>query len=183
MKNYLLITILLFSIISCNEDDIDITDSFRSENGLTFNESLETWNRLKSINGDSYTYETTITSWVGRKATTEIIVENNSVIGRKYTSYIIDETNQDEISYIIESSYEEDLSNLNTNQSGAELKTIDEIYNDCSSKYLSVNSKTNKLYLSTNNEGIINACGYTPEDCADDCDFGIYISKFEWNKQ
>ena len=143
---------------------------------------MDIWNELKLKNGDSYSYEIKRGSWTGQGDKTTIIVENDIVIARNYISGYYEYVNN-EVNLIAEYSYQENKTNLGSNERGAEIKIIEDYYLDCSSKYLTVDQKTNKLNFSTNENGMMNACGYTPEGCIDDCNFGISISNFEWLKQ
>ena len=85
--------------------------------------------------------------------------------------------------FIVEYSYQEDKTNIGSNERGAKIKIIEDYYLDCSSMYLIVDQKTNKLIFFTNESGMMIACGYTPDNCVDDCYLGISISNFEWKKQ
>ncbi|WP_152286662.1 hypothetical protein [Flavicella marina] len=183
MKNYLLPLFILFiTTIACEQDSIDITDSFKSENGLTYNESLDNWNNLKSVHGNSYSYQVPNYSWTGNSSTTTITVQNGIVIAREYESLKPNEPGL-QPEFIESITYQENKSELGTHEFGADIKTIDDYYNDCSTKYLTVDQETNMLTLSTDQTGMITSCGYTPENCADDCYRGITIKNFEWTKQ
>ena len=167
--------------MGCDNDDDDVLTTFRSDKGLTYNESLEKWTRLKSENGNSYTYEITRSSVFGFSNTTTLTIQEGKIIARSYESYIRDPEKNDS-SLILEDSYEEDASNLGSNKNGAGLKLIDDYYNDCSSKYLVVNTSNNILTLKTNDLGITTSCGYSNKECQDDCFRGYVISFFEWAK-
>ena len=70
-------------------DKLSILNTFRSEGGFTFNESLKKWNELKKVKGNSYIYQTRFNSWDGFGTTTRLRVENGIVTMRIYLEYEI----------------------------------------------------------------------------------------------
>ncbi len=52
-----------------------------------FKKSLNTWEELKVECGGNYTYSKRWSSWVGFGHTTEVVVENNKVVERRYESF------------------------------------------------------------------------------------------------
>ena len=187
MKNItttLFLILLNIFIISCDSsDDIEnesILDTLKSNNGLSFNENLDKWYELKTENGSSYTYKIKRSSVFGNTETTTFVVQNDKIVSRKFESYTPNFDSED-YELILTNSYEENESNLGENTNGAELKLIEDYYNDCSSEYLIVDTTNNIITFTTADSGIITSCGYTDERCADDCFIGYFISDFEWN--
>ncbi|WP_150936197.1 hypothetical protein [Pseudotamlana haliotis] len=142
-----------------------------------FNESEANWEELKSINGNSYSYQTTFSSWAGFGNMTELKIVDGVVNSRFYEEYEINETNGEKE---VINTYLEEGTDLGSHEAGAEILTIDELYNTCLSDYLIVDSKNNVLYFETKLEGIMSLCGYVPEGCGDDCFSGIQINSFNW---
>lgn len=172
MKLYkLLLAITIITIISCDKDDNKsslITD---------FNISKVNWEELKSINGNSYTYQTTFSSWTGFGAMTELKIRDGIVISRLYEEFQINSANgQKEIL----NSYLEGESNLGSNEKGAEILTIDQLYDSCIGEYLTAGMKNNTLYFEAEWDGIMSLCGYVPNGCADDCFSGVRINSLIW---
>ncbi|TYP98705.1 hypothetical protein C7447_10220 [Tenacibaculum adriaticum] len=182
-KTLFLILLNLF-IISCdnNDDNESILNTLKSNNGLSFNENLEKWNELKIENGNSYTYKIRRSSVFGHTQTTTLVIQNDKVIARSFESYKPD-LDSDDFNLILIETYDENESNLGENTNGAELKLIEDYYNDCSSEYLIVTTNNKIITFSTSDSGIITSCGYRDKRCADDCFIGYTISDFEWNKQ
>ena len=52
-----------------------------------FKKSLNTWEKLKEECGGNYSYSKRWSSWVGFGHTTEVVVENNKVVERRYKSF------------------------------------------------------------------------------------------------
>ncbi|MFI2741691.1 hypothetical protein ACG2LH_03045 [Zhouia sp. PK063] len=128
--------------------------------------------KAKATNNNNYTYVATSYSWTGNASETTIKVENGNVISRKYeaTKY-----NSDNKSIEIYDTYEENEESLGTHKNGAAIKTLDQLYSDCSSNYLNADMNKNMVYFNTDTTGIMNSCGYVPKNCVDDCFNGISI--------
>lgn len=182
-----IVTILLLAVIliSCTQSDdetgpsISLLSNLKSKRSIPFNESLNHWNELKKTNGDSYIYETTFVSWTGYGETTELTIENDIVVSRKYEGFVIDgASGQKEIT----DSYIELSSDLGSNNYGAEPRTIDELYQTCLKDILVADERNNTIYFETAANGLMTLCGYRPKNCADDCLFRVSIDAFAWIK-
>lgn len=175
IKNTIALLVIAITCISCEKED-NIFE-IKGENNYNYYESLETWNQLKNIHGDSYTYETTYGSWTGYGSTTKLEIKNGIVISRTNHRYQIDNSNGEKVTI---DSYSENLENLGSHDYGASLLTMDEIYDICAEEYLIVNKKNNNIYFETKENGIIKLCGFVPNNCQDDCFTGISIENFNW---
>jgi hypothetical protein len=173
MKIYkLLLAITIFTMMSCDKDDDN-----KSLIMTDFNVSKVNWEELKSINGNSYTYQTTFSSWTGFGAMTELKIRDGIVISRLYEEFQINGANgQKEVL----NSYLEEGSDLGSNERGAKILTIDQLYDSCVSKYLIADTKNNTLYFESELGGIMSLCGYVPNGCVDDCFSGVRINSFNW---
>ena len=173
MKNFNFL-LLFFALTSCMQNnEIELT----GDSGINYKESLAKWNELKTINGNSYSYQTTFVSWVGFGSITELKVEDGKVTARSYQEFSInDSTGQKETQAI----YSETKSDLGSHQKGAKPLTIDELYESCAKEYLIVDTDDNTLFFDTELNGTMNLCGFVPNNCADDCYSGIKINSFEW---
>jgi hypothetical protein len=182
MKTYRLLILLTLTIFSCEKEDntdkgLKVLSTLKSDNGVTYNESLALWKELKSKHGNSYVYHATFTSWTGYGSTTEIIVRNGVVTERSYEAFRYDQPNgQKEII----DSYHEDETNVGSHEEGAKPLTIDELYETCARDYLVANVSHNALNFQTAETGLMTICGYVPNGCMDDCFYGIRITGFEW---
>lgn len=171
-----LIFLPVFVLFSCNTyKSVQISNA---KIGTDFNKSFKTWNTLKKIHHNSYTYHVNFSSWIGYSNTTKIVVKNGKVISREYleTQRSDRERYKDEETKI----YEENASNLNTNEKGFKGVTMDQVYTDCGTKSLQADEDENNLYFTVDDLGIVKACGFAIKNCADDCSEGVYISKFKW---
>lgn len=142
----------------------------------SFQESLNTWNTLKTNKGNSYKYTIEFVSYIGFGNRTEIEVDNGKVISRKYEDFL---TEGAMIKPAL-TMYTETENELGLHTKGAPIKTIDELYETCIGEYLIVDANTNYISFLTNDVGILSDCGYSQKNCADDCFVGVSISNFEW---
>ncbi len=185
MKNKLLTLLLIISVLMINIS-CDTNSASNSQNIKAYNTSLENWKHLKLISGASYVYEISRGSVFGFGGTTQITVKNDIVVSRTYESYSIYDENNTYLGYenrLIMSSYTENPETLGSNIEGAPPVTIDELYNTCLRKYLSVDPDTNTIIFNVNDFNIISDCYYVPDGCQDDCTFGITITNFKWLDQ
>lgn len=164
-------------LLSCNKNNKLTT--LKSKNGFSYVESLDEWKKLKETNGNAYKYETTFTSWAGFGNTTEIKVQDGKVTARVYEEFTINDTTG---ARVIADSYTETAADLGSHEKGAPPLTIDELYDSCAKKYLTVDDKKNILHFETQTNGLMNLCGFTPKNCMDDCYTGIQIDSFNWAK-
>lgn len=167
--------------LSCDADEPDVAQEpeillLTGEHGTKYNKSNATWSELKQEKGNSYNYQVSFSSWTGFTTATTLTVEKGKVIQRRYEEYVLTETGEKDIS----DAYTETKDLLGSNEKGAEVLTIDELYGACASEYLAVDEKENSLFFDTQDNGIMRLCGYNPNDCADDCFKGVRISAFEW---
>jgi len=174
---FLILIVILMSCKKNNDDKLSVLATLKSESGLTYNESLAQWTKLKNLNGNSYIYQTTFVSWTGFGSITELKIEEGLVTSRAYQEFKTNETNgQREII----DSYTETKNNLGSHEKGANPLTIDDLYNSCASEYLTVDIENNTLYFETELDGLMTLCGFVPDGCMDDCLSGISINSFKW---
>jgi hypothetical protein len=77
------------------------------------------------------------------------------------------------------SSWDEDANNIGTHNAGAEVLTLDQIYDKAKNEWLKADTKTNKIYFETDAKGLIASCGYVPDGCQDDCFTGVTITSIK----
>ncbi|WP_163707723.1 hypothetical protein [Mangrovibacterium lignilyticum] len=167
---------ILFAFVSCEEDSNTLT-SIKGDSGITYDESYSQWQKLKAQNGNSYTYTLSFTSWTGYGSATTLTIEDGLVAERSYVSY---EMKYPENEMVVLESYTETGDDLGSHDKGVPLFNIDDLYDTCASDYLVVDEANNTLYFNTDPTGIMNTCGYVPDNCADDCYVGINIESFSW---
>lgn len=177
MKNLIILSaLLLLNACKIENNAVDPLTSIQGKEGFNYKQSIKKWKSLKEINGNSYEYETTISSWSGFKAVTTIKVINDKVVQRSYQATLPNT----EDSVDTTQSYIENEDELGTHPNGTDAVTIDYWYNTCAAEFLSVNIEENTLYFETNTDGQLTVCGFVPEGCMDDCFTGVRISSFEW---
>jgi hypothetical protein len=137
--------------------------------------SLETWNALKTENGDHYRYETRSVSWTGFRSTTTLTVRSGEVVIRAYESHYQNDAGEG----VSESWTEEDAA-VGSHESGADPVTIDALYSECRTEVLTKNPQDNVFYLDFHQSGVLKTCEYRPLACADDCLFGVSVDALEF---
>lgn len=163
---------------ACKKDThLSVLTTLTGESGITYDESLEKWNALKALNGDSYIYQSTFVSWTGSGTITEIRVENGVATRRKYQAF---ETSGVKGERTVISSYVEEERELGRDERGARPLTIDELYATCAKEYLIADTELNTLLFNTDSRGLMSLCGYVPDNCLDDCFQGVNIYGFDW---
>jgi hypothetical protein len=182
VKNLIAVLCLLTGI-SCENNDIrdnklSVLTELKSEDGLSYNQSISKWTSLKETHGNSYLYQTTFMSWSGYGSVTELRVEDGVITSRAYQEFQLGEKG----TKVITDSYNESATSLGTHTKGASLLTIDELYDTCAKKYLVVNDSNNTIYFQTSEAGLVSVCGFVPDECTDDCFNGFRISSFDWLK-
>jgi hypothetical protein len=174
---------LTFTLLDKNDDSnknqLSILTPLKSENRLSYTESLNKWNELKITNGNSYIYQTSFLSWVGFGSTTKLKVINGTVKARVYHEFRADEQTGERV---MTDSYDENEDALGSHEKGALPLTIDKLYSSCASDYLVVDKEKNTVYFETGINGLMTLCGFVQNGCEDDCYEGISIDSFEWVK-
>ena len=157
----LLIALTLFAS-ACSKEN------FKSE----LDDSRDTWRSFKKVNGNTYYYVVSASSWLGFSSKTTIFVVNGVVTKRAYESFMVDGA-PGQVKPL--QSWTEDKTTLNQHPEGAESITLDQVYDKAKNDWLKVDKKENDIYFEIENSGMISLAGYTPKNCADDCLRGIRI--------
>ena len=170
MKEKLCLCILLFTgmlFSSCENEDFNYQSNFEK--------SYKVWMSFKSSSGNSYSYMVTQASVFGPASETTITVSNGKVTQRhfKYTSTVGMINVPAEVLEWTENGAE-----ISTHTSGAAAWTLDEVYDKARNEWL-IKRESAKVYLETNNNGMISSCGYQEDGCMDDCFRGIYIASIK----
>ncbi|MFG6686093.1 hypothetical protein ACGK9U_05885 [Mariniflexile sp. HNIBRBA6329] len=182
MKQKLILLIFITSFFGLNLS-CDTNDTSKAKSIAEYKSSLNTWNSLKDIKGNSYKYTISSRSVFGFGSHTTITVINGTVTTRIYEAYSIYDENNNYVGFenrVVLESYTENSETLNTHDSGAKPVVIDALYDTCLSDYLSVDADSNSITFIVDDSNIIKNCYYIPNGCQDDCAFGIQISSFEW---
>ncbi len=132
-------------------------------------ESLETWNTLKTENGDYYRYEVSAGSVFGPSYDTTLTVQEGEVMRRDLAITEID----DEGNITTTKSWSETGAALGSHDEGAELIPIDTYYSRCQDDVLSQSPETNDIYLGFQDNGVLSHCSYVPKDVV--VDGGGYV--------
>ena len=136
-------------------------------------ESLTVWQETKAADDGTYGYTHTTQSFTGYRTITTFVVADDVVVRRTFEAY--DENNQ-----LVES-FEEQGDQVGSNQEGAPVYTIDQIYEVCGDEVLTQDPGANELILRFHPDGILEACFYRPLDCQDDCLMGVEIDSLDLN--
>ncbi len=159
---------VIFLVFSCESDQ----DARQNQ----FEKSKKSWQVLKSENNESYRYQVSTASWTGYSSITTISVLNGAVTKREFESYNSDNQGGKELVH----SYVEVGEEIGADVEGADPLTLDELYDICKKEYLTVDSNTNTVYFTEFDNGLVQSCGYVPNNCVDDCFRGFTLSIIEW---
>jgi hypothetical protein len=180
MASFFLLTSSCKSLNKVSEGGTgSVLDTLSGKNGISYNQSFAKWKKLKAQHNNSYSYTISFTSWTGYKNSTVIRVKKGKIVYRTFNeSYqnAVEGGNETE-----EMSYTESGNGVGTHKEGWPAVTMDQMYADCSGKYLIVDPVSNELFFETSPDGLLTTCGYRDYMCADDCFEGISISAFKWS--
>lgn len=123
-------------------------------------ESLETWNTLKTENGDHYRYEVSAGSVFGPSYDTTLTVQKGEVVQRDLGITEID----NEGNVTTTESWSETGAALGSHDEGAELITLDERYSRCRDDVLNRNASTEDVTLEFQANGVLASCYTIPKN-------------------
>ena len=115
---------------------------------------------------------------MGIGATTEIKVEKGVVVERRYKLYRLWEESS---TPKIDKWFVETGASIGSYKEGAPPLTMDQLYEECKSTYLSADTN-NWVTFKSNSDGVLSACGYYPKNCMDDCFSGFTVTGYDWIK-
>lgn len=169
-KGILFFTLLLTTLVfySCDKSD------FEYEND--FNKSHKTWLSFKEQSNNSYVYTTSGGTWVGASWETTITVENGGITQRKFKYTRIEEGLTPPA--VLEWTENKDQINTHKDDPASEAMTLDDVYVKAKEDWLK-KQKDTKAFFEAKNAGMISLCGYSPDNCADDCFRGISIKEIK----
>lgn len=169
MKIRIILPVLLtigLILSACSKADIEYKENFYN--------SKKAWTDFKKQSDNSYKYTTQGSSWTGNMWQTTITVSKGKVIKRNF-QYIRGENIP-----VNEVEWTENERDINTHEdtNASEALTLEDIYEKAEKEWL-IKREDSKTYFEAKNNGMISLCGYTPENCMDDCFRGIRISSIE----
>jgi len=166
IKNLLCILFVVLCV-SCKKEPVE-------------NSELETsrqfWLKYKAAVNNSYSYISYGGSVFGGYTETKITVQNGKVIKRTYLSGVYPPNSQ---TLTVKVTWTENTADLNSHNQGAPTLTLDEIYDQAKNDYLTVDRKSNTISFTTDGNGLIASCGYTPKGCQDDCFMGVHLKSIQ----
>lgn len=170
--------LLLVSLPGCELGLLQSGKSTDSKEAKGYQQSYEKWLSDKAAHKDSYQYIVTFSSWAGFGENTTLTVNRGVVTGRKYEAWKqkADKPGEKEITM----QWTESASDLNSHQEGAAAQTLEQVYQQCSTNWLGVDTSRNTVYFEHENNGLLSLCGYVPKDCADDCFTGVRVAELSW---
>lgn len=169
IKNYFILTLVFTAIIftGCKKEEISKKNDFEK--------SLAEWKKFKNSSGNSYQYTALRTSWVGMSFQTVITVKKGKVVRRKFTWIIRDGGTSQIPEDQREWTEEENEINAHQQSGATDAITLDEVYDKAKNDWLKKRDNVT-TYFETKNNGLISSCGYSDNNCADDCFVGINIT-------
>lgn len=165
-KGLLALLSIICILTGCDKNDFDFQNKYEN--------SHKAWQTFKTSAGNSYTYTTTGSSWVGLAWETKITVSNGVVTSRDF-KFVRTEGFEGDIP---EESKEwsETAENVGSrkNTPASDPITLDDVYQTAKNDWLR-KKENSETFFETENNGIISLCGYRDKNCADDCFRGIRI--------
>jgi hypothetical protein len=161
---YALLLIVTLALSACKKDAVS-TD---------YDKSYAALQAFKKTSDNSYSYIVYNGSVFGSHAESKIIVQKGKVMGRSFVSGHYDPGST---SLIVNTTWEESGSTLNTHEGGFEALTLDQVYARAKTQWLNVSKKDNDIYFEASNNGIISSAGYVPKGCQDDCFTGVHLKE------
>ena len=169
-QGQIIISLLFFGLLfsSCK----------KIENANSFEKSYQEWLSFKKTSRNSYHYTVLRSSWIGLSWQTIIVVKGGKVIQRSYKVIVANgmmvDIPEDEREWV-----ENDTEvNTHENTPASNAFTLDRIYDEARNNWLKKRSNST-TYFETKNNGLISSCGYSDNDCVDDCFTGINIISIE----
>jgi hypothetical protein len=151
-----------------------------------FKKSLNTWETLKKECGGNYTYSERWSSWVGFGHTTEVVVENNKVVERRYKSFSSRPrpvAPSQPPAKPKGTSWTEKGKELGKNKQGHPVKTLDELYQEAAEILGRPVPPFQRLGLRFDKQGLLLACYTQDTRIADDAPTkGVNISSITLQK-
>ncbi|WP_343668993.1 hypothetical protein [Chitinophaga sp.] len=167
MKNVFPVILLLFVCLFGSCKKIEFADELAR--------SKDVYIAFKASTGNSYAYVVRTDSWIGVTTLTTITVENGKVVKRAYVlKERVDTINE----LVVKDQWTEDASSLGSHEAGADIQTLDDVYDRARKDWLKKRDDAN-TYFEAKNNGMISTAGYVNKNCADDCFVGIEISSIE----
>lgn len=149
---------------------LTVTSCKKGPYASEFEESYKAWIKFKAESQNSYNYSVMTGSLSGVTTQTIIYVQNGKVVKRYYKAT----TEHAGPPVVVQEEWTEEGSSLNTHQTGAPTKTLDQVYAEAESNWLKKRDNA-QTYFETKNDGMISLAGYVEDGCQDDCFRGITI--------
>jgi hypothetical protein len=131
------------------------------------------WAAAKSTCPD-YHYAALASSVFGSRSTTTIEIADDQPVERSFVGYPYSGAQGDAGA---EAWDEVGAAQIGTHTDGAMALTVEQLFAACQAS-LAQNSSQNTLTLTIGTDGVPTACGYTPNNCVDDCYTGFRLSDF-----
>lgn len=158
-----------------------------------YEKSLKLWEQQKKEHNNSYEFSLVWGSFSGFGYTTRITVKNGKIVKRAYKEFVPKQDRKDRkpVKWV------EKGEDIGKHTEGQKAVTLDNIYSYAKSllnipkesqpseveldgeKIILTLPKIN-VYFSTDNKGLIDTAGSTPEGCMDDCFSGFTIRDIKW---
>jgi hypothetical protein len=164
---FVAILFLMVFTTACNKDGLVHENAFEA--------SYRIWNDFKTTSANSYQYVVVTSSWSGTSTETTITIKNGKPFSRSFVAKAPDQVTN---SIVVLDQWQENETTLNSHTNGAAILTLDQVYELAKSEWL-LKRKDAVSYFEAKNNGMISNCGYTANNCVDDCFTGITITLIE----
>lgn len=166
MQRRLSLTVVLTSVV-CG------LTGCQSVNEEKLEDSRAAWNALAREQDNTYSYAVHSQSWTGFATRTAIQIQNGTPTYRRFESTpMIPETP-------LSLQWEERGAELGSHSGAPPAATMEKLYDRCATEVLTQNAGTNEITLRFDGRNLLIQCTYVPDNCADDCLFGVSVAELE----
>ena len=145
----------------------------------TLEKSRTVWRDLAAMHDDTYSYDVWTSSFTGYQTLTTLQFETGIATYRRFESAVPLATGQPGTLVV---QWEERGTEVGSHTGAPPPDTIDTLYDRCAHDVLAQDPNRNTIALYIDDAGILKSCIYVPDNCADDCTMGVWLSHLMMGK-
>jgi hypothetical protein len=163
--------ILPLSILPDNKEFVRTQNSWISDTGfsqISMVESYQKWENLKNSQGKTYEFQRSFSSWTGYYMNYQVLVVEDSIARIIRNNFQINS----------QTGKTDSLGSFDIPSDSAVyygILNVDNMYKYAIDSVLTKNKLKNIIDSEMFNNGLLKSCKYRPNDCVDDCLFGVSI--------
>jgi hypothetical protein len=169
-RRFALVAFAAVAALRCSADNADLA---------TLEKSRIAWRDLAAMHDDTYSYEVSTSSFTGYQTLTTLQFETGSATFRRFESAAPLATG---LPGPLVVQWEERGTEVGSHTGSPPPDTIDTLYDRCARDVLAQDPNRNTIVLYLDEAGILKSCIYVPDNCADDCNMGVWLSHLTMGK-